>query len=448
MGFQSDERLPFPLAWALRLNSQNAGKRRTNMNALFLLAQLMPQLTPAPGQLGGNADFFKGEDNQAQAFTQLVEQFSFEPNDKDFSQTSVAVAVEKLKLNHPFFSQDIQADTQSVQNNIYTGQVQSHAPLLAQLLQTISNEEEFPFEWPEASPLPIEKNEELVPAPFDETDKLPVIATADTSEIIEEAAPPVPLVQNATAQARPVEPTQKSIEQLAGGTPEEEDTPALASQNTKQAMPPQKPQNSFGQIVSELAQNKEDGPIEPKTLPQHPAQQNIQPVTTPTSSAVQLVQQLDNQAHQSQPQITKQASNPELAREVGVEIAHMAKAGKRNFSIRLDPPEMGRIDIRMTLGQDAQVKAVMTVEHERTLDVLQRDMRSLERALESAGFKPENMALNLSLKQQGQGQNAHREQDTHHALSADEGEEAEFEEFTPETIAQLTGENRPLDLRI
>lgn len=433
------------------------------MNALFFFAQIMPQIQPDIGKLSSSNAFFSAENEGApnHQFAQLVDQYSLAPEDGDFSQQPMSVAVEKLKLHHPFFSDTKDDGMPDIKHDEMPGQGPFHSPLLAQVMQAFAAEnEETPAtvdaplieETALSSEINIEYAEEA-PAP----DLPPVeetIISAGVEELVEEQAE-APVQSGSVLASTPVAPAlqpaptaNKTVTQDAVAPVESEEAPATPTQNPSNPVVDQKPQNAFGQVVSELAQNKEDGSIDPKALPQHPGQNQVQPSTTPTSSVVQIVQQMDAQAHQSETQITKQASNPELAKEVGVEIAHMAKAGKRNFSIRLDPPEMGRIDIRMTLGQDAQVKAVMTVEHERTLDVLQRDMRSLERALENAGFKPDNMTLNLSLKQQGQGQTAEDQRHTTPSHSTDGGDEEAFEDLSSETIAQLTGESRPLDLRV
>jgi|GEM_PF-2623839 len=432
------------------------------MNALFFFAHIMPQIQPELGKLTGSSDFSGTESNDASShpFAQLVDHYSLEPEDGDFSQSPMSVAVEKLKLQHPFFSETVDKEAPVFAEGEKPGQGHVHSPLLAQVMQSfaVENEDTAVLEEPliaETTLITEIDIDYIEGAPQAENKQS--AESLVTAEIIEQAEPPVqqdvPLAPATvtSTEATPPQPVaapKKSAEPVLSAPIESDDAPPAPAQNSTNAATPQKPQNAFGQIVSELAQNKEEGPVDPKILPQHPGQNQVQHSTTPTSSVVQIVQQMDGHAHQSETQITKQASNPELAKEVGVEIAQMAKAGKRNFSIRLDPPEMGRIDIRMTLGQDSQVKAVMTVEHERTLDVLQRDLRSLERALEHAGFKPDNMTLNLSLKHQGQGQTAQDQNNSTRSAPADGGDEELLEDLAPETIAQLVGESRPLDLRI
>ncbi len=83
-----------------------------------------------------------------------------------------------------------------------------------------------------------------------------------------------------------------------------------------------------------------------------------------------------------------------------VEIAARALEGKRRFEIRLDPPELGRIDVRLDFGRDGQVTSRLVVERAETLDLLRRDSASLERALESAGLRTPDSGLQFSLRDQ------------------------------------------------
>jgi flagellar hook-length control protein FliK len=101
---------------------------------------------------------------------------------------------------------------------------------------------------------------------------------------------------------------------------------------------------------------------------------------------------------------------------VAFEIAAQSLAGKNHFEIRLDPPELGRIDVRLEIDKDGHVKSRLIVERAETLDMLRRDAPQLERALQQAGLKTSDNALEFSLRDQaqhrddenGNGNNTHR----------------------------------------
>jgi flagellar hook-length control protein FliK len=90
---------------------------------------------------------------------------------------------------------------------------------------------------------------------------------------------------------------------------------------------------------------------------------------------------------------------PQLAATI---IAH-AKQGESRFQIRLDPPDLGRIDVSLSIDQSGSAATVLTVEKMDTLDLLQRDSRALERALNTAGFRTEQGSLQFNLRDPGTG---------------------------------------------
>ncbi|WP_315974555.1 flagellar hook-length control protein FliK [Devosia neptuniae] len=91
----------------------------------------------------------------------------------------------------------------------------------------------------------------------------------------------------------------------------------------------------------------------------------------------------------------QQLNLPQLA----FEVARQATDGNTRFQIRLDPAELGRIDVRLDIDATGRVKAHLTVEKAETLDLMQRDQRGLERALQQAGLDGAKTNLEFSLKQ-------------------------------------------------
>ena len=92
-----------------------------------------------------------------------------------------------------------------------------------------------------------------------------------------------------------------------------------------------------------------------------------------------------------------------MREQIAVAFARNAQTGTRDFHIRLEPPELGRVDVRMQLSIDGRVTAHLIIERPETLDFLMRDQRGLERALEHAGVRAESGGLNFSLKREGSG---------------------------------------------
>ncbi|KQX40410.1 hypothetical protein ASD04_07235 [Devosia sp. Root436] len=91
----------------------------------------------------------------------------------------------------------------------------------------------------------------------------------------------------------------------------------------------------------------------------------------------------------------QQLNLPQLA----FEMVRQVNDGNTRFQIRLDPPELGRIDVKLDIDKSGQVNARLTVEKSETLDLMQRDQRGLERALQQAGLDGAKTNLEFSLKQ-------------------------------------------------
>lgn len=85
---------------------------------------------------------------------------------------------------------------------------------------------------------------------------------------------------------------------------------------------------------------------------------------------------------------------------LAVAIAARAKDGSNQFEIRLDPPELGRIDVRLDVDGSGQVSSHVTVDRAETLQLLQSHQPQLERALEQAGLKTADNGLQFTLRDQ------------------------------------------------
>jgi flagellar hook-length control protein FliK len=85
--------------------------------------------------------------------------------------------------------------------------------------------------------------------------------------------------------------------------------------------------------------------------------------------------------------------------QVAFEVVRQFEAGNSRFQIRLDPPELGRIDVKLDVDKSGTVNARLTVERPETLDLMQRDQRALQQALQQAGLDGTKTNLEFSLRQ-------------------------------------------------
>lgn len=98
---------------------------------------------------------------------------------------------------------------------------------------------------------------------------------------------------------------------------------------------------------------------------------------------------------QSQANVTGQ---PTPIHVVPIEIGLRAMSGSKQFDIRLDPDELGRVDVNLSISDKGEVSARLVVDRVETLHLLQRDARTLERAFEQAGLKPSDGGVDISLR--------------------------------------------------
>ena len=94
--------------------------------------------------------------------------------------------------------------------------------------------------------------------------------------------------------------------------------------------------------------------------------------------------------------VPDQASLDTLA----LRIAAKSADGESQFQIRLDPPSLGRIEIHLNMDSQGNAQAQLSADRPQTLDALQRDSSSLERALKDAGLDLPG-GLSFSLKSDG-----------------------------------------------
>jgi chemotaxis protein MotD len=214
---------------------------------------------------------------------------------------------------------------------------------------------------------------------------------------------------------------------MAALTKDKADVKAAASQTAKSetAAPQTKPDAAAAdepEIAAakpaETAAKPQDAKPEPRPeLQNKPAEKLVVTEKPATPDAkVQQVQTLvtdkpilvDATARTTQQQM--QALPAAAIQHVASEMASRVQRGHTRFEIRLDPPELGRIDVRIEVDADGKVHSRLMVEKSETLDLLKADQRALERALQDAGFKSDQNSLSFSLKDDRGGQQKFAEQ--------------------------------------
>lgn len=136
----------------------------------------------------------------------------------------------------------------------------------------------------------------------------------------------------------------------------------------------------------------------PQTTPPQPAVPSLSDFQAQNSAFVAHIIHTSDGSIPT-PTIQAQMDGPRLtlpADQIALQIHRHQMAGIDHFDIRIDPPDLGRIDVKLEMSSDGQTKAHVSADRQDTLNLLQRDSSHLERALNSNGLKT---SLNFSLRQ-------------------------------------------------
>jgi flagellar hook-length control protein FliK len=245
------------------------------------------------------------------------------------------------------------------------------------------------------------------------------VATPLQAAAVEPAAVAAARVQAAPAQTgsstqiagvqagETTEQSQTGVDATAQAAPAESGAPTPDAQ--EQAGDPGKADN----VAVDAAKPEQTARLEAshaETAQPKPAPQAAPPATT--NMAIHGAATAQPQSAAPAAAITQhvevgaEAAKPNVA-TLAVEISARSQSGARQFDIRLDPPELGRVEVRLSIDAAGKASAHLTAEQPQTLDLLQKDASVLTRALRDAGLDVSQNNLNFSLRHQNQDGSAH-----------------------------------------
>lgn len=111
--------------------------------------------------------------------------------------------------------------------------------------------------------------------------------------------------------------------------------------------------------------------------------------------------------------------------QVQFQMKSLIQNGNSKMIVKLDPAEMGELEIRLETSRDGHSRMVVSVEKPQTLEMLQRDARSLLQTLADAGLKTDSGSLSFNLRGEngsGGGQQS-RQSATYYPPVADDFDE-------------------------
>jgi hypothetical protein len=164
--------------------------------------------------------------------------------------------------------------------------------------------------------------------------------------------------------------------------------------------------NAFAQAMTQKssAQAKAQAPAAAKETPAlaigaaadtsapEPMAQQLSTLSSASTQTAPMQAVLDQTAARAAP----------VAAQVAREIVRKFDGGNTRFELRLDPPELGRIEVRLDVSRDQRVTAVVAADSPQALAELVRHARELEQALQSAGLELSENGLSFDLRQSAQ----------------------------------------------
>ena len=92
----------------------------------------------------------------------------------------------------------------------------------------------------------------------------------------------------------------------------------------------------------------------------------------------------------------------EVIEQVKVNITKSAVKGVDKIDISLKPEDLGHIEIKMQLSKDGKLQAHIISSRMETMEILQKDMQSLQKAFADAGFYMDENSLSFSFQDNNQ----------------------------------------------
>jgi len=134
--------------------------------------------------------------------------------------------------------------------------------------------------------------------------------------------------------------------------------------------------------------------------------------------------------------------------QVAMQIAKAVQNGTDRISIRLNPAELGRIDIKLDVAQSGQVAATITVDRPETLELLRNDSKSLEQALADAGLDTDSDDLSFNLRDHDANGNRLAKDENGDNILASEDDDIDQLEMALAEARRSSAANRALDINV
>lgn len=121
--------------------------------------------------------------------------------------------------------------------------------------------------------------------------------------------------------------------------------------------------------------------------------------------------------------------------EVAQIMVEKAQSGERTFFVRLDPPELGKIEIELKFGANNKIDAVINAQTPEALGELMRQARDMVDMLNQAGFDLSKNNLNFNLNNSNNG-NQNRFEQNQKSVNGNDISDVKTENTAKQIITQ------------
>jgi len=233
----------------------------------------------------------------------------------------------------------------------------------------------------------------------------PLVLPAPQTNVAPATAPQTPAPQQTQTQANSADPVQAATTATQAGPRPEMQTPPQSKSDVARdqakgdaVQGKDGAQSAKANAAAKSANAKTEAPV--FSIADAPAAQTASTANTTNQSAAALTfstTHAGNAQHATLEQSTERAAP--AATQVGREVIRRFSGGNTKFEMRLDPPELGRVEVRLEVTRDNRVTAVVAADSPQALTELARHARELEQQLQSAGLELSDSGLSFDLRQ-------------------------------------------------
>lgn len=231
---------------------------------------------------------------------------------------------------------------------------------------------------------------------------------------VAESARPAETTGAVTGAARkPATPRGASVDAPA---------PAVAADGT-----PAKPDTGVAPIQGRSAEHHDGEAGGDRPAPAFTLKHDAQPAPAPAPAAAPAPATATAPAPAREPELAARPGH--LGQALGVEIARKVDLGEESLRVRLNPGELGRVEVTLTFDDGGSLRATVRAESAHALDLLRQDAPDLARTLDQAGIRADAQSFRFESRtgsDSGSAQQQHQQQRSgQHFTGGDEAEAAQ-----------------------